>query len=183
MLAPSVSYAHRKDRELNQLGSCLRYGSQRCGLCKIGILAETNKFCSFTVRFKYRIFRPLNCISVNIIYKIDCILCKLGYIGSTSKQARTRWAKHKHDINNSRTEQSGLTDHLHKGVHHNQSFEQKLGNLRMVLIDQVEGEILVNNVRVLCELEKTWINSFKELNYYNDYILNRGCPRNPKAKW
>ena len=87
MLASSVPYAHRKDREVNQLGSCSRCGSQRCGLCKIGILVETNKFCSFTVRFKYRIFRPLNCISVNVISKIDCILYKLGNIGFTSKQA------------------------------------------------------------------------------------------------
>ena len=108
MLAPSVSYAHRKDREISQLGSC-----SRCGLCKISILVETNKFYSFTFRFKYRNFRPLNCISVNAIYKIDCILCKLGYIGSTSKQAHRRWAKHKYDIKNSRTEQSGLTDHLY----------------------------------------------------------------------
>ena len=123
MLAPSVPYAHSKDREVNKLGSCSRCESQRCGLCKIGILGETNKFCSFTVRFKYRIFKPLNCISVNVI------LCKLGYIGSTSKQARARWAKHKYDIKNSRIEQSGLTDHLHKGVRHNQSFERKLGNL------------------------------------------------------
>ena len=194
MLAPSVPYPHRKDRkdrkerkdrEVNQLGSCSRCGSQRCGLCKIGIFVETNKFCSFTVRFKYRIFRPLNCISVNVIYKIDCILCKLGEIGSTSKQACTRWAKHKYDIKNSRIEQSGLTDHLHKEVHHNQSFEQKLGNLRMVLTDQVVEEIIVNNVCVLCELEKTWINhlqTYKELNYSNDYILNRGCPHKPKAK-
>ena len=121
MLAPSVPYAHRKDREVNQLGSC-----SRCGLCKIGILVETNKFCSFTIRFKYRIFRPLNCISINVIYKIDCILCKLGYIGSMSKQARTRWAKHTYDIKSSRIEQSGLTDHLHRRVHHNQPFEQKL---------------------------------------------------------
>ena len=103
MLAPSVPYAHHKDREVNQLGSCSKCGSQRCGLCKIAILVETNKFFSFTVIFKYRIFRPLNCISVNVIYKIDCILCKLGYIGSTSKQARKRWVKHKHDIKNSRT--------------------------------------------------------------------------------
>ena len=58
MLAPSVSYAHHKDREVNQLGSCSRCGSQRCCLCKIGISVETNKFCSFTVRFKYSIFRP-----------------------------------------------------------------------------------------------------------------------------
>ena len=63
-----------------------------------------------------------------------------------SKQARTRGAKHKYDIKNSRTEQSGLADHLHEGVHHNQSFEQNLGNLRMVLIDQIVGEIIVNNV-------------------------------------
>ena len=102
------------------------FSGTRCGLCKIGILAETNKFCSFTVRFKYRIFRPLNCISVNVIYTIDCILRKLGYVGSTSKQARLRWAKHKYDIKNSRIQQSGLTYHLHKEVHHNQSFEQKL---------------------------------------------------------
>ena len=46
----------------------------------------------------------------------------------------------------------------------------------MVLIDQVVREIIVNNVCMLCELEKTWINrlqTYKELNYYNDYILNR----------
>ena len=136
MLAPLVPYAHRKDREVNQFGSCSRCGSQRCCLCKIGTLVEINKYFRFTVRFKYRIFRPLNCISVNVSYKIDCILCKLGYIGSTSKQARTRWAKHKYDIKNSRIEQSGLTDHLHKGVHYNQSLEQKLGKLQIVLIDQ-----------------------------------------------
>ena len=140
----------------------------------MGILVATNKFCSFTVRFKYRTFRPLNCISVNVIYKIDCILCKLSFIGSTSKQARTKWAKHKYDIKNSKIEQYGLTDHLHKGVHHNQSFEQKLGNLRMALIYKVVREIVVNNVCVLCRLEKTWINrlqTYKELNYYNNYIL------------
>ena len=36
----------------------------------------------------------------------------------------------------------------------------------MVLIDQVVGEIIVNNACVLCELEKTWINrlqTYKEL--------------------
>ena len=55
----------------------------------------------------------------------------------------------------------------------------------MVLIDQVVGEIIINNVCVLCELEKTWINrlqTYKELNYYNDNILNRGCSHKPKAK-
>ena len=67
MLAPALPYTHRKDREINQSGSCSRCGSQRCGLCKISILLETNKFCSFTVIFKYRIFRPLNCISANVI--------------------------------------------------------------------------------------------------------------------
>ena len=70
-----------------------------------------------------------------------------------------------------------------KGARHNQSFEQKVENLRMVLIDQVVGEIIVNNVCVLCELEKNWINrlqTYKELNCYIDYILSRGCPHKPK---
>ena len=39
----------------------------------------------------------------------------------------------------------------------------ELGNLRMVLIDQVAGEITVNNVCVLCEPEKAWINRLQTL--------------------
>ena len=74
MLAPSVPNAHREDQESDQSGSCSRRGSQRCGLCKRGILPETSKFCSFTVRFKYRIFWPLNFIPVNVVYKIGCIV-------------------------------------------------------------------------------------------------------------
>ena len=35
MLAPSVPYAHGKDKQLNQLGSCSKYGGQRFGLCKV----------------------------------------------------------------------------------------------------------------------------------------------------
>ena len=66
-------------------------------------------------------------------------------------------------ITNCRIEQSGITDHLRKGAHHNQSFEQKLGNLRMVLIDQVVGEIIVNNVYVLCELEKIGLIGYKHI--------------------
>ena len=105
MLALSVLYAHCKDQESNTVGSCLRCESQRCDLSKIGILTETNKFCSFAIRFKYRIFRPLNCVPVNVIYILDRSLCKLGYVESTLKQGRTRWATHKYDIKNSRTEQ------------------------------------------------------------------------------
>ena len=55
----------------------------------------------------------------------------------------------------------------------------------MVLINQIVGEIIVSNVCLLCELEKTWINclqTYMELSYYIDYILNRGCPHKPKAK-
>ena len=109
MLAPSVPYANRKDKQLNQLGSCSRCGSQRFGLGKICILAETNKFCSFTIRFIYRIYRPLSCISVNVIYKIDCLLFKLCYVGSTLKQTRTRWAKRKYDIKNTGRSKKTLT--------------------------------------------------------------------------
>ena len=118
-------------------------------------------------------FRQLNCISINIIYKIDCVLCKLGYVGSISRDARNRWSKHKYDIKNYRIEQSALVDRLYKGFHENQCFEQKLEYLRMTLIDQGVGEIVIDGSCKLCELEKDLINrlqTFKELNYYNDYI-------------
>ena len=51
MLAPSVPYAHRKAKQLNQLGSCSKCGGQRCGLCKVRILAVTNKFCDLKIVF------------------------------------------------------------------------------------------------------------------------------------
>ena len=40
-----------------------------------------------------------------------------------------KMGKTQYDIRNGRFEQSGLTDYLKKGDHHNQSFEPKLGNL------------------------------------------------------
>ena len=55
----------------------------------------------------------------------------------------------------------------------------------MTLIDQVVRQIIIDGSRKLCELEKDWINrlqTFKELNYYNDYILNRCCPHKCKVK-
>ena len=101
--APAVPHAHRQKRK--EKGACSKCYNQRCGLCKIGILAETNRFSSFTIKHTYHIFRQLNCISINIIYKTDRVLCKLGYVGSTSRDARNRWSKHKYDIKNHRIEQ------------------------------------------------------------------------------
>ena len=52
-------------------GACSKCYNHRGGLCKIGVLAETNKFSNFTVKLKYHIFRQLNCSSIDIIYKVD----------------------------------------------------------------------------------------------------------------
>ena len=55
----------------------------------------------------------------------------------------------------------------------------------MTLTDQVVGEIIIVGSCKICEPEKEWINrlqTFKELNYYSDYILNRGCPHKRKVK-
>ena len=152
----------KKERKKSGCSKCY---DQRCGLCKVGISEETNRFSNFTIKCKYHIFRQLNCTSFNINYKIDCVLCKLGYVSSTSKDARNRWSKHKYDIKNHRIEHSGLVDLLHKGLHQDQCFEQNLEYLRMTLIDQVVGEIIIDGICKLCELEK-WIDrlqTFKEL--------------------
>ena len=65
ILAPAVPHAHRQKRK--EKGACSKCYNQRYGLCKIGNLAETNRFSRFTVKHKYHIFRQLNCISINII--------------------------------------------------------------------------------------------------------------------
>ena len=55
----------------------------------------------------------------------------------------------------------------------------------MTLIDQIAGKIIIDGNCKLCELEKDWINrlqTLKELNYYNDYILDHGCPHKRKVK-
>ena len=54
-LAPAVPHAHRQTRKGK--GACSKCYNQRCGLCKIGILAETNRFSSFTIKHKYHICR------------------------------------------------------------------------------------------------------------------------------
>ena len=135
-LAPAVPHPHCHERK--KKCACAKCYNQRCGSCKISILAETNRFSSFAIKHKYHIFRQLNCTSIDIIYKIDCVLCKLGYAGSTSRNARNRWSKHKYST---KMEQSELINHLHKGLHQNQCFEQKLEYLRMTLIDQVVGKL------------------------------------------
>ena len=104
--------------------------------------------------YKHHISRQLNCTCINIIYKIDCILCKFGYVGSTSTDARNKWSKHKYDIKNDRIEQSGLVDHLHKGLYQNQSFEQKLEYLCMTLIDQVVGKLSLMASATFVSLKK-----------------------------
>ena len=124
ILAPAVPHVHHQKRK--EKDACSKCYNKRCGLCKISILAETNRFSSFTVKHKYNIFRQLNCISINIIYKIDCVLCKLGYVGSTSRDTRNRSSKHRYSIKHHKIEQSGLVDHLHKGFHENQCFEINL---------------------------------------------------------
>ena len=88
ILAPAMPHAHRQRR--NEKGVCSKCYNQPMVyvICKIGILAETNRNNCFTVKHKYHIFRQLNCI-----HKIDCVLSKLGYVGSTSRAARNRWLK------------------------------------------------------------------------------------------
>ena len=129
ILAPAVPHAHRQKGK--EKGACSKCYNQRRGLCKIGILAETDRFSSFTVKRKYHIFKQLNCTSINIIYKIDCVLCKLGYAGSTSRNARNRWSKHKYDIKIIGLNNLGWLIICNKGLHQNQCFEQKLDDLRI----------------------------------------------------
>ena len=47
----------------------------------------------------------LNCASANIIYLITCRICKLQYVGETSRAANVRWSEHLYKIRKEETNQ------------------------------------------------------------------------------
>ena len=44
--------------------------------------------------FVIRTDANLDCTSVNVVYLVTCKVCRLQYVGETSRAAGVRWAEH-----------------------------------------------------------------------------------------
>ena len=52
---------------------------------------------------------PMNCLSKNVIYCINCKKCQQIYIGQTSRQLKDRFSEHKTSVRNSKKKRLGTT--------------------------------------------------------------------------
>ena len=66
------------------------YTIKRCKLCTENIskkcckqLKDTNSFKSVITRKEYKTFHDCNCLSKNLIYLMECLICNKQYVGKT----------------------------------------------------------------------------------------------------
>lgn len=62
---------------------------------------------------KFKISQYINCNSNNVIYVINCEICKLQYVGHTSQKLKERIRKHLSDVPHARTRNvSAVSQHF-----------------------------------------------------------------------
>ena len=93
-LKDSKVVRHRKLNTIRQCKPCTADTSKKC--CKQ--MNNTTSFRSNVTGKEYHIFHECNCQSRNIIYLMECSLCKLQYIGKTQTQLERRINGHRSDV-------------------------------------------------------------------------------------
>ena len=71
----------------------------RPSLCFI-LIVNRQTFMSQQTKRTFNIFNKLTCQSQYIIYLMECILCKIQYIGKSETLFNLRWNNHRKDVNN-----------------------------------------------------------------------------------
>ena len=87
---------------------------KKCGTCKYFCETKTTSFHRANNKFKtFKIKKPFDCSSRNLIYKITCNGCQEYYIGMT-KKLRSRVSGHKFCLFNSQSRIQQVHTHIHK---------------------------------------------------------------------
>ena len=110
--------------------------SSRCEVCKYLTVGES--FASHTTGTRYTINHRLDCNSRNVVYLMNCKVCGLQYVGSTTTKFRLRFNNHKSRLrahskmSAARKESDDLVyKHFHGHGHHG------LQDISIQLIDKV----------------------------------------------
>ena len=72
---------------------CSRCGKSRCQVCHV--MSNSEHFHSNVDSRKYRINYSFNCDSSNVVYLLECTVCGVQYVGSTSTPFRLRFNNYK----------------------------------------------------------------------------------------
>ena len=88
----------------------MRCSCPRCRTCPI--IKETEELIFTNSREKFKIRTKMDCTSQNLVYCIKCNGCGKDYIGQTGDQLKNRMTIHRQQINNPKTRQIKLSEHL-----------------------------------------------------------------------
>ena len=121
-----VFKAHSKSRE----GRCEPCNTSKPSLCWKQVI-DTSTFQSYQTQQLCTIFHKLNCKSKFIIYLIECVLCKVQYVGKAETAFNIKLNNHRKDVNNPKSIPADL--HLRKPGH---SFNP---HAKLILIEQLRN--------------------------------------------
>ena len=86
----------RRNRS-HKIGSCSPCSSRNENKCCRQI-RRTTRFKSYRTNKSYNIFHRVNCKSKLIIYLMECLICKLQYVGKSEWPMNIRINKHRNDV-------------------------------------------------------------------------------------
>ena len=146
----------RKTNIKNRKGWCSPCNSRNFNLCCRQV-RSTNKFKSNKTNEEFQIYHRVSCKSKFIIYLLECILCKIQYIGKSEWAMNIRINKHRNDV--FREEAIHVCQHF-KQVAHNFNRHAKI-----TIIEELkhQNKGLTQMRAILEEREDFWIQRLKTL--------------------
>ena len=78
-------------------GWCSPCNTRRNNLC-CSQIRDTNEFQSSMTKEKFKIYHRVNCRSKFVIYVLECIICKIQYVGKSEWPFNIRMNKHRDDV-------------------------------------------------------------------------------------
>ena len=143
---------------------CKNHGNNLC--CRH--LRNTNKFMSNTTKQKYNIHHRVNCRSKFVIYLLECIMCKIQYVGKSEQPMNIRINKHRDNVTR--------VDAIQVCQHFNQTSHNFQHHARFTIIETLkdQGKDSATMRNTLEDREDFWIDKLKTLkpNGFNQ-TLNR----------
>lgn len=195
MLVPSklagASTVQLKDEPLVPVGGSFPC-TKGCKFCKL-FLDSPAQIWSYHTEQKFNFKYNITCETPNIIYKIDDVMCKKTYVGSTVTGISKRWSNHKSHIRNG-VSSCELTSHFCSESNNVHALSKKMTlskfddelkkQLRVTLIDVVETEFGDDtDIRIRkCKLrEAYWQNQLKTFSCFGG--LNKRDARKETVKF
>ena len=146
----------RKKYITSKKGWCSPCNSKSNNLCCKQI-RNTNEFTSNVTKEKFKIHHRVNCKSRFIIYLLECILCRIQYVGKSEWPMNIRCNKHRNDV--LREESIVVCQHF-KQISHTFNTHAKITIIEQ-LKDQSKSLLAMRSI--LEEREDFWIKRLKTL--------------------